>query len=428
MRRTVILAAVLAAIVLGAPAPLLAGGATLFDVGTPDSGLAIAGRWAAADNACTALHNPAGMTRLEGRQILAGFQPLFGTVEFEPGAGTSTSGGDGGNAAVPAPIAALCYVRGFGEEDRLRFGLTTGGVAGGAFDFDEDWVGRYYLTELTFNVLGAGASLGYRVNDRVSIGASAGAALGILEQKARINNVLDSIPDGTLEVDDDTVAFAATVGVLIEASESTRFGVVWISEVDLDFEDALETDGVGPGLQAVLNATGLAGSELDLTLTVPQRAFFSWYHDLSDRLALMGNFGWENYEEFGFIDVSIKNTTTIDATADLQFDDTYHGAIGAKIALGERSAFTTGVAYDSAPVGGEDRSPALPLDEQIRIAFGYRRERPSGNEWAATLAVVDLGTADFDVGGGPGPSLRGRVRGEFDKNRVFAAGFSWNWR
>jgi long-chain fatty acid transport protein len=47
---------------------------------------------------------------------------------------------------------------------------------------------------------------------------------------------------------------------------------------------------------------------------------------VSDRLSLMGNIGWEDYSEFGFIDVSIVNSTTIDLTADLSFKDTRHVA------------------------------------------------------------------------------------------------------
>jgi long-chain fatty acid transport protein len=419
-------AAAVVLVILGAASVVQAGGATLFDNGARDTGLAIAGRWAEADDACAVLSNPAGMTRLDGRQMSLGFQPLLGSAEFDGGPATSNTGGDGGDASVPAPVVAFCYKRDLGESGKWDFGFGTGGVAGGAFEFDDDWAGRYYLTELEFNALFAGGALSYRINDRVSFGFSAGAVLGVFNQKAQINNVLDAIPDGELEIDDDAVGFGATVGFLYEPTEKTRFGVVYVSEVDLDFEDALETEGVGPGLQAVLNLVGIAGSDLDIGLTLPQKVLGSWYHEVTDRVALMGNLGWENYDEFGFVDVSIKNTSTIDITADLEFDDTYHGAIGARIRMGESSAFTAGIGYDSSPVASEDRSPVLPLDQQTRIAFGYQRERESGNRWTATLALLDLGNAKLDVG--TAMSLRGRLQGEFDPNRIAVLGFVWEWR
>jgi long-chain fatty acid transport protein len=404
-----------------------AGGATLYDDGSPDSGHAIAGRFALAADACTAIHNPAGMTRLTGNQILLGVQPILASAEFQVGSSTSPGLGkeDGGDAGGLSPVATFCYARSIGGNDDLKVGIGVGGLAGGAFDFDEDWVGRYYLTELEFSAAAAAGSVGYRVSDKVSIGGSLIIGNGVFKQKAAINNVADSISDGELEIDDTVFGFAGGLGLLIEPTDRTRFGIIYTTELDLDFEDVLTTRDVGPGLKSVIKLAGLRGSELDLGLTLPQKAFFSWYHDVSDRLALMGNVGWEDYSEFGLVDVSIVNDTATDVTTDLLFDDTEHVAFGARLRIGEPWVFSTGIAYDSSPVAVENRSPVLPLDRQARIGFGLERERESGNIWALTLSYVDLGNARFDVERGP---LAGRVQGKFDTNAVLVTGFSWQWR
>lgn len=49
-----------------------AGGLLLYEVGTADVGLASAGYTARAQDASTVLTNPAGMTRLPGKQLLLG--------------------------------------------------------------------------------------------------------------------------------------------------------------------------------------------------------------------------------------------------------------------------------------------------------------------------------------------------------------------
>ena len=54
-----------------------AGGIMLYEGGTADIGLASAGYGARAQDASTVLTNPAGMTRLEGTQILLGTKLLF---------------------------------------------------------------------------------------------------------------------------------------------------------------------------------------------------------------------------------------------------------------------------------------------------------------------------------------------------------------
>ena len=79
-------------------APAFAGGISLYEVGSADVGLAAAGYGARAQDASTVLTNPAGMTRLDGTQVLAAGQLLWGDVKFSVGGGTSPAlgSGDGG--------------------------------------------------------------------------------------------------------------------------------------------------------------------------------------------------------------------------------------------------------------------------------------------------------------------------------------------
>ena len=59
------------------------------------------------------------------------------------------------------------------------------------------------------------------------------------------------------------------------------------------------TGTIGTALQKGLNRN------LDLGITVPQHVILSGYHELSDRWAVMGDFGWENWSQFGKVDVAV---------------------------------------------------------------------------------------------------------------------------
>lgn len=76
-------------------ADALAGGAGLYEIATPDLGLAAAGYAARAQDASTLLTNPAGMTRLRRSELMAGAQVLYGDVKFSPNSQTSSFLGDG---------------------------------------------------------------------------------------------------------------------------------------------------------------------------------------------------------------------------------------------------------------------------------------------------------------------------------------------
>ena len=66
-----------------------AGGLLLYEFGTAEPGLAAAGYAARAQDASTAFTNPAGMTRLDGTQVLVGGQLMWLNTQFSVDGATS---------------------------------------------------------------------------------------------------------------------------------------------------------------------------------------------------------------------------------------------------------------------------------------------------------------------------------------------------
>ena len=80
------------------------GGVAVYEVGTPNVGEAYAGQAAVAGDASTAFLNPAGMTRLNGTQFLAGSQLDLLSAHFTGHTtGSERSGANvGGTFLVPS--------------------------------------------------------------------------------------------------------------------------------------------------------------------------------------------------------------------------------------------------------------------------------------------------------------------------------------
>src|SRR5690242_874662 len=116
-------AVILTLLALIRPPIALAGGFFLYELGTPDVGLASAGYAARAQDASTVFTNPAGMTMLDHSQLLAGIQPIYGHLNFAPDNSTSTRGTDGGNALVPLPGGSFFYV--YSLNSRVKFGFAS---------------------------------------------------------------------------------------------------------------------------------------------------------------------------------------------------------------------------------------------------------------------------------------------------------------
>jgi long-chain fatty acid transport protein len=116
------------------PYPANAGGFFLYEIGTPDVGLASAGYAARAQEASTVFTNPSGMTILGHSQLLTGIQPIYGHLNFAQDRSNTTRGTDGGNALVPLPGGSFFYVYSLNSGVKLGFGSFA--YFGGAIEYN----------------------------------------------------------------------------------------------------------------------------------------------------------------------------------------------------------------------------------------------------------------------------------------------------
>jgi long-chain fatty acid transport protein len=403
--------------------PAWAGGLALYELGTPDVGTAAAGWSARAQDASTAFTNPAGMTRLEKSQMLAGVQPLYVNAKFDTDSSTF-GGGDGGNAGGWVPAAGLYYVHDVTQEWKL--GLAAASYFGLGLDYNDDWAGRYYVTKAELLTFGVSPTVAYQVNNWLSIGAGPTIVYGSLEQKAAINNaVAEGVPfrDGSVEAEDDDFGFGGIFGVLVEPREDTRFGVTYLTEVELEFKDAVTLKNLGPTLSGLL--AGVRGTRVDLELTIPQMLMVSGYHELTPNLAIMANLGWQEWSEFGETQVTVRTEDPTRLTQDRNFKDTWHVALGGQYRFLEKWLWSVGFAYDSSPVNKKDRTPDLPLDRQIRYATGLQYDWGENITLGAAYEYLDAGKAKIDQQGG---ALQGDLKGDYKSNEIHFINLNLIWR
>jgi long-chain fatty acid transport protein len=407
-----------AILAISGPQTVQAGGISLYEIATPDVGLASAGYAARADDPSTLFKNPAGMSRLDGVQFQGGVQALYGNLEFSPNANTSPrlGTGDGGNAGGWVPGASLFVTVPVGE--KFRVGLGTFSYFGAAEDYGDTWVGRYYVQKSALIGVSVMPSASFKATDWLSIGAGLNAMYGYLDTKDAVNNLVG--PDGQMTLKEHTWGFGANAGVLIEASDKTRFGVTYLSPVDLNFKVTPSFTGLGPALGAILANP----PQLNLGATVPQSVMVSAYHALNEQWALMADFGWQNWHQFGYVQAGIESGGT--TTLQLNFQDTWHGALGAQFRLSEKWLFSGGAAYDSSAVESENRTVTLPMGQAWRFGLGVQYQlSPKIN---IGLAETFMWLGNLSVDQGTDLSLRGRVAGSFNDTWFSITALNLIWK
>lgn len=414
--------------------PAVAGGLILYEFGTADVGLASAGFNVRAQDASTVFTNPAGMTRLDGTQFLGGGQMLWSNTKFSIGSETSPLLGDndggyviGSDGWFPGGGGFLSYS--VSPDFKLGFAVT--GNFGAALNYDDDWVGRYYVQETTMLGVSFLPSIAYKVTDKLSLGASLNAMYGYYKNEVAINNVRPAFGDGRLKLDDHEWGWGVNLGVLYEINRDIRLGFTWNSQVDLDFSGPGEFSDLAPGLSALLNHRGLLNADIDVGINVPQQAMGSIFAQVNDRWAVLASVGWQQWSKFGKVQLGVDDTTNpTSITEDLDFKDTWHGALGAQYRVSQPWLLNFGIAYDSAFQDGSKVSPLLPLNAGWRFGVGADHQASEAFSWGVAIEYLYGGTPDTNLRTTKPVALgsRGDVVGSYDNISTIILALYGNWK
>ncbi len=394
MKRAVGVAAILMAATTGAFGQ--GGGAHIYENGAPDMGLSYAGHSARADDAATAFTNPAGMTRLEGNQLLlggfAGITDLeldlnSSTVSVPPG---STNGGGSQSGFVPG--LGMFGVLSINEQ--FKFGFSVTAISANGVDYDTNWVGRAFITENFFIVANIEPALAYKVNDWLSVGLGLNILYGSLDQELLASNAPGA---ATIKIDSaDDWGVGVTPGILIEPVEGTRIGFTYRSEVKLKLGGDVE-------LPAPIQPN------FDSDFPIPQGINLSVYQKITPEFALLADFGWTDWSTF---DRQPLTVGPVGGGLNRDWEDTWRVGVGFEWDFTENWKLRSGFSFDSSPVDDDELLPDIPVGDHYRFSVGLQKDFGQGKVLGLsyTLLYSDI---DVDMVALP-PSNSVVLDGDFD--------------
>ena len=384
--------------------PTSAGGIYANEYGTPEMGTAGAGAEASALDASTAIpfYNPAGMTNLEGNQVIVAAGALFASAEFEVDPATTFSGGNGGDAGGTIPILTAAYVHSF--SDRFKLGIALFGAAGAALDYDDDWVGRKQAQSTEILALSLSPTIAYRINDWFSIGGGINIMATALDTKLE-----GLLPGSQIAIDGTDTQVSFNLSMMFDAGDATRIGLSYVSETEFDY--AGDVTRTPRDLAAPANTT----------LTLAQTLRLGIHHDLSPAVAIVGTLGWEDWSALENQFVSVGEVG--EATLPRNWEDTYRIGAGVHFRVADPWLLRFGVNYDSSPTKAEDRTADLPVDAQLRLAAGVQNKTSDRFSWGAQLLWADLGDAPIDSSG-----VLGDLVGSYKSNSYIGIAANLQWR
>jgi long-chain fatty acid transport protein len=356
----------------------------------------------------TAWAQPAGMVDLKEDMVHAtGVSLMAGKMEFDSSI-AAAGGSDGGNASDPAIIPSHFIVKRL--SDRTSMGLAVTAPIGGAMDYGDNFVGRYAATEVALQGLGISPSIGYKVNDQLSIGAGVSIIYSMFEQELAINRGPSS--DGKVKMEDlDDWGYQPFFGLTYKFSEQLQLGVTYRAETETELEGDLKITGLP-----------LPKGSVDIEWDNPQWLEAAISYDMGNNYFIGANLGWQEWSAFSENALTVA-TGPVDTVTVLErdWDDTWRTGV-AFGHFGGDSGWSFGVSYDSSPVSDSKRTIDLPMDEVWQAGTSYYIKKEK-YDLALSAALMYLGDGKVDQ------TAQGvRFKGEFDRNLLLNLGATFRYQ
>ncbi len=366
-----------------ASSTLFANGLSLNEQSASGAGTAFAGRASSALDASTIFGNPAGLSKLEGKQVSGGFAIVKANVDISR-VDTDAPGSSKGDmvplASVPFAFFAMPI------DEKWNFGLGMYVPFGLISDYEKSFQGSSHGQYSKVAVMTLQPTLSYKITDRVAVGF--GPTLNKIDGK--LTNTLqtrDLSPTGQdtlINIKGDDTALGYNIGLMVDLSEQTTWGITYHSKVDYTLE----------GRTKVYNAPLPVNGEYKATLdfTTPESVDTSISHKLDDQWTLHGGLTWTRWSRLESI--AAKNQGVPSALQgqfgvlreELKWHNTWAYSIGASYQVNPHWVLRTGFALDQSPSTNEYRT--------VRIPVGHRKILTFGTGWQASdNLTIDLAYA-----------------------------------
>ncbi|WP_409317296.1 OmpP1/FadL family transporter [Pseudomonas sp. KCJK9016] len=333
-------------------------------------GIGYAGRSSSADDASTVYGNPAGMSRLTREQVTGGVAFLDAKTDISHASSSPNGGSNKGDMVPFTSVPMGYYVKPIDEH--WAFGLGVYVPFGLITDYEKGFAGRYFGSKSKVQVITFQPTVSYKFNDVVSVGF--GPTINRIDGSLESNlSITQALPDGKVKIKGDDTALGYNVGVLVQATNTTRLGLTYHSKVDYKLEGNTKVN------YGALAAVGLGASQkydASLKITTPESVDFSVTQEINDRWNVYAGTTWTRWSQLEKITVKNSGVQPLlagqfgEITEDQNWHDSWAYAIGTSYQLNKEWVLRTGLTFDQAPTNNVDRSPRIPTGDRTIFSIG----------------------------------------------------------
>ena len=380
--------------------------------GTADSNTA------EAADASTIFANPAGLTRLDGMNFTGGITAVIPHSKYTDGGstrftGTSTGGASTQDSFAPNAVAAPNLYASKKLSDQWFVGMGVFVPYGAKLDYDNNWSGRYALTNIDLKSVTFNPTVAFKLNEQNSFAigldaeymkAKLGQAVDVpgtvqfLSTPANLANpaiaarraallqaivasggnpaALAAVNDGHATMDGKDWGVGFNLGYMLNLNKDTRVSIAYRSSIHHELKGSAVWDfsnvTADPKVNAVLQASSRkTNSPALVDLRTPESISIGIFSQIDDKLALMGDITGTRHSRLQNLNIQFVGTGEGDEVINQAWQKTVRASVGANYKLNDAWMLRAGVAIDATPVpDNSKRHPALPDSDRKQVSFG----------------------------------------------------------
>lgn len=390
---------------------LNAAGFSIAENSASGMGSAFAGASAIAEDASTTFFNPAGLSKLKGKEVIFAAHYVAISSEFTNNGSTTNAafaGLPGGNAALSGSGddgAVSAFVPNFYYANRLNdkwnFGFGINVPFGNSSDYSDTWVGRYHATKSEVTVLNFNPSASYKVNDKLAVGfgvsvqyveatlankldsaaicvsavvAAGGDPTVCVDGTFGLTSIGDAATDSNVSLNGDDLSLGWNVGLLYDISDDTRVGVAYRSNVKHTLEGTADFTRSAQlnGFLSFVGSSAFTDTGISAGLDLPETLSLSLYHAVDSKWSILADATWTKWSRFDKLVVDFANAVQPTSTTPENWENSVRYSLGVNYKADSKWIYRAGIALDETPISSaEDITPRIPDNDRIWLSLGF---------------------------------------------------------
>lgn len=414
-------------------------------------GNAFAGASAIAEDASTTYFNPAGLSKLKGKQVVVAGHIVSVSSPYtdngstlNPGLGGGSLSGTNDDGSTTPFIPNFYYANKLNDKWNFGFGINV--PFGNSSEYSDTWVGRYHATKSEITTINFNPSASYKVDDSLSLGfgvnvqyieatlanqldsravcLAAGGGAGCAA--AGLGTLGDVTTDSSVSLSGDDWSLGWNVGLLYDISDATRLGLAYRSNIKHGLTGTANFTR-SAGLNAILGAsTAFTSTGISAGVDLPQTLSLSLSHDLNSKWSILADATWIKWSNFDKLVIDFSNPIQTDSTIPENWENSMRYSVGVNYKADSKWTYRAGLALDETPIpSAEDTTPRIPDSDRTWLSFGFGYK--VSDTFSYDVGYTHIFFDDLNINN-TDASFGHTLTGSYDVAvDIFSAQFNWNF-